>query len=342
MAHREGRAAGVRAGFGSAVGSSAAAVGSSAAAAPDVAAVKGRFAPSPTGRMHAGNIFAALVAWLVAKSQGGSIVLRIEDLDAERSKPQFIDAVQRDFETLGLTWDEGPYFQHDRAEAYRTAFESLRERGLVYPCFCTRADLHAASAPHRGEKPVYPGTCRNLTPEERALRAQERTPAQRLLVPDESIAFRDLIQGPYEQNLASDCGDFLVRRSDGAFAYQLAVVVDDAAQGITSVVRGVDLLCSTPQQIYLQRLLGLPHPTYAHVPLIVAQLDRRLSKRDHDAAVDALLARFKTPEGVIGHIAGLTGLAPTCDPATPQQLLTTFDAAALPSRLRDLVQIRWE
>lgn len=218
------------------------------------APVVGRFAPSPTGRMHAGNVLAALTAWLVAKSQGGRIVLRIEDLDAERSKPVYIDAVQRDFEALGLTWDEGPYFQHDRTEAYRAAYDELRERGLVYPCFCTRADLHAASAPHRGEKPVYPGTCRHLSDGERAARAQQRMPAQRLIVPDREVAFVDQVQGSYAQNLAADCGDFLVQRSDGAFAYQLAVVVDDAAQGVTSVVRGVDLLCSTPQQLYLQEL----------------------------------------------------------------------------------------
>lgn len=310
------------------------------AASPSVPVV-GRFAPSPTGRMHAGNVFAALVAWLVAKSQGGRVVLRIEDLDAERSKPVHIDAVQRDFEALGLTWDEGPYFQHDRTEAYRAAYHELRARGRVYPCFCTRADLHAASAPHRGEKPVYPGTCRGLSDAERAARAQQRTPAQRLAVPDERIAFVDQVQGPYEQDLARDCGDFLVRRSDGAFAYQLAVVVDDAAQGVTSVVRGVDLLCSTPQQLYLQQLLGLPHPAYAHVPLLVAERDRRLSKRDHDAALDELLARFKTPAAVIGHIAGIVGLAPTCDPATPEELLATFDLAALPTTFDDLVQVRW-
>lgn len=303
--------------------------------------VKGRFAPSPTGRMHAGNVFAALAAWLVAKSQGGSIVLRIEDLDAERSKPQFVDAVQRDFEALGLTWDEGPYFQHGRAEAYRAALDSLVARGLVYPCFCTRADLHAASAPHRGEKPVYPGTCRRLTEDERAQRLLERAPAQRLAVPDEDVSFTDLVQGAYAQNLARDCGDFLVQRSDGAFAYQLAVVVDDAEQGVTSVVRGVDLLCSTPQQIHLQSLLGLPHPRYAHVPLIVAERDRRLSKRDRDAALDELLARFKTPAGVIGHIAGIAGLAPSCEPATPEELLRAFDVRRLPHLFSDPVQIPW-
>ena len=310
-------------------------------AASSSAPVVGRFAPSPTGRMHAGNVFAALTAWLVAKSQGGRIVLRIEDLDAERSKPVYIDAVQRDFEALGLTWDEGPYFQHDRTEAYRAAYDELRERGLVYPCFCTRADLHAASAPHRGEKPVYPGTCRHLSDGERAVRAQQRMPAQRLIVPDREVAFVDQVQRSYAQNLVADCGDFLVQRSDGAFAYQLAVVVDDAAQGVTSVVRGVDLLCSTPQQLYLQELLGLPHPAYAHIPLLVAERDRRLSKRDRDAALDALLARFKTPEAVIGHIAGITGLAPACDPATPEELLATFDLAALPTTFDDLVQVRW-
>ena len=300
--------------------------------------VIGRFAPSPTGRMHAGNIYAALVAWLIAKSQGGEIVLRIEDLDRERSKPEFIDAVQRDFEMLGLTWDHGLFFQHDRDEAYAAAFNSLVERGLVYPCYCTRADLHAASAPHRGEKLVYPGTCRSLSVDERAAReASGRKPAMRLIVPDEIISFRDTIQGEYSQNLEFDCGDFLIRRSDQAFAYQLAVVVDDAAQGVNCVVRGVDLLCSTPQQIYLQDLLGLPHPAYGPIPLLVAERDRRLSKRDHDASLDALLARFGSPEAIIGHIAGVVGLASTTEPTTPEQLLSCFSLKNLHGR----IQIAW-
>lgn len=303
--------------------------------------VVGRFAPSPTGRMHAGNIFAALMAWLVAKSQGGSIVLRIEDLDRERSKACYIDAVQRDFEALGLTWDKGPYFQHDRDEAYREAFRLLQNKGLVYPCFCSRADLHAASAPHRGEKFVYPGTCKNLTDEQRKERVLTRKPAQRLIVPDAVYAFADLVQGDYRQNLATECGDFLVQRSDQAFAYQLAVVVDDAAQGVTSVVRGVDLLCSTPQQLYLQDVLGLEHPEYAHIPLVVAEMNRRLSKRDYDAAIDELLARFGSPEAVIGHIAGITGIAVTCEPATPEQLLKGFSLASLSHLFANNVQIAW-
>lgn len=303
--------------------------------------VVGRFAPSPTGRMHAGNIYAALSAWLVAKSQGGTIVLRIEDLDRDRSKAEYISAVQRDFELLGLTWDHGPFFQHDRDEAYLEAFIALERRGLVYPCFCTRADLHAASAPHRGEKFVYPGTCRGLTAEQIAVKSVRRAPAQRLRVPDDTYSFEDMVQGRYKQNLAHDCGDFLIRRADQAFAYQLAVVVDDAAQGVTSIVRGVDLLCSTPQQLYLQELLGLDHPRYAHIPLLVAEKNRRLSKRDHDAGIEELLARFKTPEAIIGHIAGICGLAPTCDPATPEQLLATFDVARLPELFFDPVQIPW-
>jgi len=292
--------------------------------------------------MHAGNIFCALVAWLVAKSQNGRMVLRIEDLDRERSKSCFVDAVQRDFVRLGLTWDAGPFFQHDRDEAYRAALQSLEKRGLVYPCYCTRADLHAASAPHRGEKPVYPGTCRRLTDAERARREREgRSGAARLVVPDRVVSLHDLVQGDYAQNLAADCGDFLVRRADGAFAYQLAVVVDDADQGVNSVVRGVDLLCSTPQQIYLQELLGLPHARYAHVPLIVGELNRRLLKRDRDAALDELMVRFKTPEAIIGHIAGITGLASSADPITPEALLAEFSLERLQGIFPDPTQILW-
>lgn len=309
--------------------------------ATDGRPVVGRFAPSPTGRMHAGNIFAALMAWLIAKSQGGRIVLRIEDLDRQRSRREYIDGVQADFELLGLTWDVGPYFQQGREEAYRAAYQALKDRGLVYPCFCSRADLHAASAPHRGEKLVYPGTCRSLTPEERARRAADKDPAVRIVVPHRAYSLVDQIQGPYRQMLDEECGDFLIRRSDGAFAYQLAVVVDDAEQGVTSVVRGMDLLCSTPQQLYLQDLLGLPHPVYAHVPLLVAEKDRRLSKRDYDASLEALLARFGTPEGVIGHIAWLTGIRDEDEPATPEQLLDGFDVTHAAERFPDLVQIRW-
>ncbi len=301
----------------------------------------GRFAPSPTGRMHAGNIFAALMSWLIVKSQGGCMVLRIEDLDRERSRETYADQVMRDFEMLGLTWDDGPYYQQDRDEAYAAAFDALEARGLVYPCFCTRADLHAASAPHRGEKLVYAGTCRHLSKDEVAVKSLVRAPSWRLAVTDDVYALDDMIQGSFSQKLDSDCGDFVIRRSDGLFAYQLASVVDDAEQGVDCIVRGMDLLVSTPQQIYLQDMLGYDHCSYAHVPLIVGERDRRLSKRDRDAALDELLVAHGTPAGVIGHVAFTTGLTERDEPLMPQDLLETFDVSGISERFPDKVQILW-
>ena len=187
--------------------------------------VVGRFAPSPSGRMHLGNVFSALLAWLSARSAGGELLLRIEDLDPDRCRPEYAAQLRDDLRWLGLSWDrEGPA-QSTRGTAYAEAFRQLEARGLVYPCYCTRAELHAASAPHASDgTPVYPGTCRGLTAAERA--AKTRAPAWRLRVPEERIGFRDGLQGLYEEDLARDCGDFIVRRSDGVYAYQLAVTVD--------------------------------------------------------------------------------------------------------------------
>ena len=291
--------------------------------------------------MHAGNIFSALMSWLIVKSQDGRIVLRIEDLDRERSRASYADQVMHDFEMLGLTWDEGPYYQRDRDEAYAVAFEALKSRGLVYPCFCTRADLHASSAPHRGEKLVYAGTCRNLTPEQIAEKSRERTPSWRLEVPDAVYVLDDLIQGVFSQNLIYDCGDFVVRRSDGLFAYQLASVVDDAEQHVNFIVRGMDLLVSTPQQMYLQDMLGYGHCAYAHVPLIVGERDRRLSKRDKDAALDELLFTYGTPAGIIGHIAFIAGIIEHDEPVMPHDLLEAFSVSRLGELFPDKVQILW-
>lgn len=291
--------------------------------------------------MHAGNIFAALMSWLIVKSQNGVIVLRIEDLDVERSRASYADQVCRDFESLGLTWDEGPFYQRDRDEAYCDAYRRLVEDGLVYPCFCTRADLHAASAPHRGEKLVYPGTCRKLSAQEVEERLSTRKPAYRVKVPNRRYEFDDLVQGGFAQELESECGDFIIRRSDGLFAYQLAVVVDDAAQGINCVVRGMDLLVSTPQQMFLQEQLGFERCVYAHVPLMVGERDRRLSKRDRDAALDELLSAYKTPEGVIGHVAYVAGLIDSDEPCTCDDLLEGFDIGSLDLLFPDKVQILW-
>ena len=281
------------------------------------------------------------MSWLIVKSQGGRIVLRIEDLDIERSKPQFADMVQRDFEFLGLTWDEGPYFQQGNSERYAQAFDELASKGLVYPCFCTRASLKAASAPHWGEKQVYPGFCRNLTQEERMKRMEERDPAWRLRVSNESFGFDDLVQGHYSQCLDKECGDFVVRRSDGLFAYQLASVIDDGDQHVNCVVRGVDLITSTPQQMYLQKLLGIQPCIYAHVPLLVAERNRRLSKRDKDAGIDELKRSFGSAAGIIGHIAYVVGLQQTDEPATCEDLLKEFNCASLNNLFSDNIQIPW-
>ena len=322
------------------------------AAPGELAPLTCRFAPSPTGRMHAGNIFASLASWLLARKTGGKVVLRIEDLDRDRSKDCFIDQVARDYEALGLDWDEGPYFQRNRDAAYQEAFAKLEDTGLVYPCFCTRADLHAASAPHAGQSSVYAGTCRNLTADERAAKAAEAEragrlgPSYRLAVPpsgnaEGAFATDDVFQGPCRFDLGSDSGDFVVRRSDLAFAYQLAVVVDDAEHGVTCVVRGIDLVESVPRQMYLQRLLGFSHPLYAHVPLLVAEDGRRLAKRNRDAGFDALLEEHKTPEGVLGYIAGVTGLKDDFEPASAQELLEGFDVARCRARWQGKISITW-
>ena len=223
--------------------------------------VRGRFAPSPSGRMHLGNLFCALLSYLSVKSRGGEWILRIEDLDTARCRPEYARQVEEDLRWLGLAWDEGgsaggpdaPYFQSQRTALYEAALARLRGMGLVYPCFCTRAQLHAASAPHREDGlTVYPGTCRGLTPEDIARwEAAGRKGALRLRVPEETVTFTDRHLGEVTEYLPTDCGDFLLRRSDGLFAYQLAVVVDDAAMGVTEVVRGADLLSSTPRQLLL-------------------------------------------------------------------------------------------
>lgn len=303
--------------------------------------VRGRFAPSPTGRMHAGNIFASLMCWLIVKSYNGTMVLRLDDLDIERSRSEYSETLMADLELLGLTWDEGPYRQQGRDEAYAAAFEKLAHDDLLYPCFCTRADLKAASAPHRGEKAVYPGTCAALSDTEVARRSKERKPAWRVRVPDAVYALHDLVQGDFAQRLSSECGDFVVRRSDGLFAYQLATVVDDAEEGINLIVRGMDLLVSTPQQMFLQEALGYSRSSYAHVPLFVSARDRRLSKRDKDAGMDELIARFGSPEAILGHIAFLGGIIDRDCPVSCEELLDVFDVANLENLFDDKVQILW-
>jgi len=286
--------------------------------------VCGRFAPSPSGRMHLGNIWSALLAWLSARSAGGRMLLRLEDLDPDRCRREYCDQVMRDYEWLGLDWDGEPVYQSERSERYMQSFLALQECGLIYPCFCSRAERMAASAPHPSDgMERYPGHCRNLTEERRHALSLHRKPACRVAVPDREISFTDLVQGYYQENLRSGCGDFIVRRSDGVFAYQLAVVVDDAMMGVNQVVRGSDLLSSTPRQIWLGERLGYPRMEYAHVPLLLAKDGRRLAKRDHDQSLDSLRQRGSARE-LIGRLGVAAGLMEEYVPVAPGELLPLF------------------
>lgn len=285
--------------------------------------VTGRFAPSPSGRMHLGNVFSAMLAWCSVRSQGGEMVLRIEDLDPDRCRPAYAETLKEDLLWLGLDWDREQTPQSQRTEQYAKQFDRLQEKGLVYPCYCTRGELHAASAPHSSDgRILYAGTCRHLTEEQRA--EKTKVPAWRLEVPNAVYAVQDGLQGHWEENLARDCGDFIIRRADGVYAYQLAVVTDDGEGGITEVVRGMDLLDSTPRQLYLYELLGLTPPRFYHVPLLTAADGRRLSKRDMDLDLGSLRQRCR-PEDILGALAHLCGLLPERAPVSAKELAGIFD-----------------
>jgi len=279
----------------------------------------GRFAPTPSGRMHLGNVFAALIAWLSVRSQKGTLVLRMEDLDTQRTSADFAEILRDDLQWLGLNWDEETAPQSQRTEVYDRYFEKLMDEGLLYPCYCTRSQLHSVNAPHLSDGTyVYPGTCRNL-----AEIPTGRKPAWRVRVPDKEWCFRDLVQGDYSLNLATGCGDMVVRRADGVYVYQLAVTVDDGEAGVTEVVRGMDLLSSAPRQMYLQEKLGFSHPVYGHVPMLLAPDGRRLSKRDKDLDLGVLRQRL-TPENLIGTLAFAAGLTEKNTPVSAAEIATVF------------------
>lgn len=300
----------------------------------------GRFAPSPTGRMHLGNVFAALISWLSARKEGGKWILRIEDLDPQRSRIGHARLIEDDLAWLGLDWDEGgvdgkgpngPYCQSMRGEIYKEALEKLQATGLTYPCFCTRADIMATQAPHESDgRVVYAGTCRPSrlggSFDEATVDRPER--AIRLFVPDKDMTFTDKLYGSQTVNLTAHCGDFVLRRADGAWAYQLAVVVDDALMGVTEVVRGSDLLLSSAQQIYLYDLLGYPAPQFAHVPLLCNEKGIRLSKRDSSLSMEELRKEY-TPSHLIGQLAYIAGILPEPFPISAQGLLPLFSWSAI-------------
>lgn len=300
--------------------------------------VRGRFAPSPSGRMHLGNLFSALLAWLSARSAGGEVVFRIEDLDPQRCFEEYALQIADDFRWLGLDWDEGyglggshgPYRQSERSERYLAALEKLEAAGAVYGCYCSRAQRLAASAPHQSDGQFAPCPCRGMGEEERqALEAAGRRPAVRVALPDRKFSFMDGHLGLWTGDLARDCGDFIIRRADGVFGYQLAVVVDDGEMGVSQVVRGRDLLDSTPRQMFLYDLLGLSRPEFFHVPLLLGADGHRLAKREGDLDMGTLRSFF-TPQALTGLLAHLAGLLPRPEPVTPAELVGEFSWKKVP------------
>jgi glutamyl-tRNA synthetase len=278
--------------------------------------------------MHLGNARTALLAWLDARSRSGRVVLRIEDLDRDRCRPAFADAIRADLQWLGLDWDEETAPQSTRDDAYGAAVAALDAAGLLYECFCTRRELAIASAPHgpSDEPPAYPGTCRELSDARRAeLRARGRRPALRVRIPERLPAVRDRIHGDLPRVAG---GDIVVRRADGLYAYQLAVVVDDAADAVTDVVRGDDLLSSTGRQVALAQMLGLPAPAYAHVPLVVDDDGVRLAKRHASLTLDSLRDAGAAPAALVGAIAASAGVGDG-HRRQPADLVDGFDITAI-------------
>ena len=292
--------------------------------------MNGRYAPSPTGTLHLGNLRTGLLAWLFARSAGSRFVMRVEDLDTSRVRPGFEEAQLADLRAIGLDWDPPVVRQSERLAAYDEAIARLDADGLVYPCFCTRREIReAASAPH-GPLPegAYPGTCRELTAAERAERERAgRPPALRLRAGAERIGFADRLLGAVDAVV----DDVVIRRNDGAPAYNLAVVVDDAFQDVEEVVRGADLAEGTPRQILLARRLGLPVPAYAHVPLVLGADGSRLAKRHGAVTLADRLALGETPARVRGELMATVGLAAPGEEPSMEDLLGRFDPAALPT-----------
>ena len=286
--------------------------------------IVGRFAPTPSGRMHLGNIFTAMVGYLSAKSRGGKYLLRIEDLDPLRCPRSSADLITSDLDYFGFEFDGAVLWQSERAEIYEKYLDNLRNKGLLYPCFCSRSMLHVSTAPH-GETPVYSGKCRGLSKES----YPDRGGSTRVIVPDDTIRVHDLLQGDYSQDLAKECGDFIVRRSDGVFAYQLAVVIDDGESGVNEIVRGKDLLSSAPRQLYLFDLFGFSRPEFLHVPLIYDADGERMSKRLGKSNMEYIRATFPDPRPVIGMLAYNAGLLDRYEPLSLKELVPLFDVSRL-------------
>ncbi|WP_334072878.1 MULTISPECIES: tRNA glutamyl-Q(34) synthetase GluQRS [Paenibacillus] len=295
---------------------------------------RGRFAPTPSGEMHLGNAKIALLSWLQMRAVLGEFVLRIEDIDTQRSRADIAERIPEDLRWLGLDWDFGPaaddrlgpYTQSMRLSYYEDALAQLEQTGRLYPCYCSRAELLSmAGAPHglASEGAPYAGTCRNLDPEERKEREKRKSPSLRFAIGEDPIRFDDGIAGPQSFPPGSG-GDFVVRRADGLFSYQLAVTVDDALMGITDVLRGGDLLDSTPRQLELYLALGCAPPDFSHAPLLLGEDGRRLAKRHGDLSLASLRAAGKQPEAIIGWLAKTSGLIDRYEPVAAKELIRSF------------------
>jgi glutamyl-tRNA synthetase len=289
--------------------------------------VRGRFAPSPSGDLHLGGARTALAAWLQVRAAGGAHVLRVEDLDRPRTAPGAEARILEDLRWLGLDWDEGPVRQSERLPVYQAAVDELLRAGRAFECFCSRADVQrAAVAPHGpgDDGPRYPGTCRELTAAQREERRRGRVPSIRFRVEPGPIPWTDGVHGAQADDPSLQVGDFVLRRADGIFAYQLAVVVDDAAMAISDVLRGDDLLGSTARQILLYQALGLGAPRFAHVPLVLGPDGARLSKRHGAVGVRVLRERGRAPEAVVGLLAATLGLCAPDETPTAADLVARF------------------
>lgn len=292
---------------------------------------KGRFAPSPTGRMHLGNVYSALLAWLSARSQGGEFVLRIEDIDQQRSRREYAEQIDDDLRWMGLDWDER-YVQSERFGIYAEQLQRLELSGQTYRCYCTRHDIMASQAPHESDGRVVHSIAQRIRDLDISGSGTDAVCRSiRLMVPDREMPFTDGQYGSHVVNLAKECGDFVLRRADGAWAYQLAVVVDDALMGVTEVVRGRDLLLSVPQQMYLYDLLGFRSPQFRHIPLLCNEAGQRLSKRDKSLDMGCLREEY-SPEQLVGMLAYHAGQTDRMEPMSPQELLSVFSWEKVPRR----------
>lgn len=298
-----------------------------------MSAVVGRFAPSPTGVLHLGNARSFLLAWLSVRAQGGELRMRIEDLDGPRVRAGAEQECLEDLTWLGLDWDGTLVRQSEHQQPYRQALDHLLETGRAYVCTCSRKEVEqAASAPHVGEEgPIYPGTCRERYPDPQAILAdQDQAAAIRFHAPPGEVRFHDGFLGPQSIDVARDLGDFVIAKRDGQAAYQLAVLIDDVAMGITEVLRGDDLLTSAARQIQLAEALDLQAPQYLHVPLVVGPDGRRLAKRHGDTSLKAFRDAGVAPEEILGWLAASCGLQETAAPLTATAMLPHYDLQALP------------